>query len=140
MQNIIFNTGFNTDPDKWSEIHGLVNDEPSMTQQSFASESDINTIVKRFGVTGELPNVVPAQFGDFTNVTDYQTAMNAVREAGGAFMALDANLRAHFNNDPAQFVDFVSDENNRSKAVELGLVMPPPPTPSVSIPEGDAKP
>lgn len=135
MRNVVFNTGYNTDSDQWSEIYGSENNEPSVTQQSFASDADINTIVKRFGVTGELPNVVPAQYGDFSNVTDYQSAMNAVREAGGAFMALDADLRAHFQNDPALFVDFVSNDANRAKAIELGLVMPP----SAVIPEGDVK-
>lgn len=133
MKAPIFNTGYNTDPEKWSEIHGTPNDEPSVTQQSFASECDINTIVKRFGVTGELPNVVPAQYGDFTGVTDYQSALNAVREAGVGFMSMDADIRAHFDNDPAKFVAFVSDEKNRSKAQELGLVMAP-------IPAGDVKP
>ena len=45
--------------------------------------------------------------------------------ADDAFMALPAAVRERFNNDPAELVDFVSDVNNRSEAIDLGLIPPP---------------
>ena len=40
-------------------------------------------------------------------------------------MALDANVRKRFHNDPAELIDFVSDEKNRDEAVRLGLLQIP---------------
>lgn len=96
---------------------------PSMTQQSFKDECDINEIVRRFGLTGELPeNFRAPQSGDFTGVTDFQTAMNAVIEAQAQFDSLPAHIREEFRNDPQRLMDFVSDDKNKDRAIELGLV------------------
>lgn len=81
--------------------------------QSAKDECDINTIVARFGIGGEMPPVgrMPT-YGDFTTVTDYRTALHAVRAAEERFMALPADVRRSFDNDPAAFVDFCADEKN----------------------------
>lgn len=100
---------------------------PSMTQQQFAEEVDINTIVKRFGLTGQLPTTVKVPMtGDFIGVNDFQSAMNAVRRAEEGFMELPAELRAQFDNSPQKLMAFVADEKNRDKAVEMGLINKPP--------------
>lgn len=97
--------------------------DPSLAQQHAKDESDINTIVKRFGLTGELPSGVRMpEYGDFTGATDYHSSLNAVRAADAAFMQLPAHIRTRFNNDAGAFVDFCSDENNRAEAEKLGLV------------------
>lgn len=99
---------------------------PSLAQQSFAEEVDINTIVRRFGISGQLPqNVRAPTFGDFENIPNYHDAMNAIRQADESFNAMPAEVRYRFNNDPGRFVEFVSDENNRAEAIRLGLVVPP---------------
>jgi len=96
------------------------------TQQQFKEECDINTIVRRFGLTGKLPdNVRVPVSGDFTGVTDFQTAMNSVRRATEDFMALPADLRKRFGNDPQLLMEFMADPNNREDAVKLGLVNKP---------------
>lgn len=99
---------------------------PSMTQQQFAEEVDINTIVRRFGLTGKLPEGIRVPtFGDFEDIPSYHEAMNAIRRSDEAFNAMPAEVRYRFNNDPGRFVEFVSDENNRGEAIRLGLVVPP---------------
>lgn len=101
-------------------------DSPSLTKQSFADECDINTIVRNFGLTGELPsNVRPPQYGDFIGVVDYQTALNAVIAADDAFMEMPAEVRARFHNDPASFVDFCSNPDNKDEMLRLGLAVAP---------------
>lgn len=96
---------------------------PSRTQQHFAEEVDINTIVKRFGLTGELPKDVPMVLqGDFTNVVDFQSAMDMVVQARESFDAQPASVRARFDNDPQKFLSFVSDRDNLDEAIKLGLV------------------
>lgn len=96
---------------------------PSRTQQHFAEEVDINTIVRRFGLTGELPQGVPHVLqGDFTNVVDFQSAMDMVVAAREAFMLQPAEVRARFRNDPQEFLDFVSSKDNLDEAIKFGLV------------------
>lgn len=137
VDSLFLRTGLNYDRDAASLETGIVNDEPSMTKQSFAEECDINSIVERFGLTGELPtDVRMPQYADFEQVIDYHTAMNAVVSARESFDQMPAHVRARFNNDPAAFVDFCSDEGNRDEAVKLGLVPPSKPD-SVEPVKGD---
>lgn len=128
MSKVFLRTEFNYDPDEVSLASGLACDpDESMTQQQFAEECDINTIVRRFGLTGELPSDVRMpQSGDFTSVGDFHSAMNLVREAEEQFMLLPAELRLRFGNDPGQLLAFLDVEGNREEAVRLGLVNKPP--------------
>lgn len=133
---------YNYDTTKASDEAGEKNTEPSMTKQSFAEEADINTIVKRFHLTGELPNNVRMPtYGDFTDVPTFQDAMNAIRTATESFNAMPADIRAKFHNDPAEFVAFCDDPENYDQAKKWGLVNPnktEPPAPGPlpgSIPE-----
>lgn len=114
----------NYDVDAASAASGLACDEPTLTQQHFAEEADINTIVRRFKITGELPSAqtVPT-FADFEEAVDYHQALNQLRHAEEAFMALPAEVRRRFENDPGRLVAFVSDEANRAEAEGLGLVV-----------------
>lgn len=120
---IFIRSQFNYDTDMVSEETGLECKDPSLAQQHQKEEADINTIVRRFGLTGELPeNIRMPQYGDFLGITDYQSALNAVQAANESFAELTAEVRAHFNNDPEQFVSFCLDERNYDEAVKLGLV------------------
>lgn len=122
-KSIFIRTAYNYDADEVSGETGLVCPEPTMAQQQFRDEADINTIMERFGRTGELiaPVRMP-EYGDFSGINDYHSAMNAILAAQCSFDALSASLRARFDNDPAKFVEFCLDDNNREEAVKLGLV------------------
>lgn len=116
-------SAYNYDRDSVSTETGLKCEDESLTKQSFAEECDINTIVRRFGVDGILPqNVRMPTYDDFTMVTDFKSAMDAVAKARESFDAMPAAVRAKFQNDPAAFVDFCSDDKNLDEAVKLGLV------------------
>lgn len=127
----MFNTGNNFDPQKWSLESGLACDPAGkVTKDSFAEECDINTIVRRFGLTGQLPTDVRApMYGDFSEAMDYQSALHAVMAAQDSFMAMPAEVRQRFGNDPGAFVDFCSDPRNHAEAVELGLAVRPASSP-----------
>ena len=76
---VFLRTPYNYDTDEASEASGLKCLDESKTKQSFQEEADINTIVRRFGLTGQLPSGIQAPtYGDFTEVTDFHTAMNAI--------------------------------------------------------------
>lgn len=126
-----FRTGYNYDRDAASdEVALFCPPEEGMTQQQFAEEVDINTIVRRFGLTGELPqNPRPPLIGDFSGITDFKSAMDAVVNAQEGFMEFPAELRAKFDNDPQRMLEFVSDAKNKDKALEMGLIAPAPEKP-----------
>lgn len=133
-------TPYNYDVDKVSDETGLECPDPSLAQQNFKDESDINYIVRQFGLTGELPNqTISPQYGDFTGVLDYHSAVNAVLAAQDEFMDLPAQMRARFDNDPAKLIDFLGKEENREEAIKLGLVVMPISEPS-ETPVGEVKP
>lgn len=118
-------SAYNYDRNKASDESGLTCEGESLTKQSFKAECDINEIVRRFGLTGELPIGVRAPtYGDFADVFDYHSAMNAIARAGEAFDAMPAEVRARFHNDPGEFLEFVNNDGNRDEAVKLGLVLP----------------
>ncbi len=111
------------DRDKNSDSAKLVFTRPSRTKQSFRDECDINNILRQFNVTGELRvGSVQPQYGDFSGITDYQSALNAVMAAQDSFLQLPAKVRAKFDNDPALFVEFASDEANRDEMKAMGLL------------------
>lgn len=114
---------FNYDTDEATNETGIECKDKTLTQQHLAEEADINTIVKRFNLTGQLPtNVRMPTSGDFTNVPSFDEAMHALVQAREAFQAMPANVRARFHNNPAELVAFCDDPENLQEARKLGLV------------------
>ena len=101
----------------------------SRTKQSFADECNINKIIAKFRKTGMISHLkaTGGHYGDFTGVTDYRQALDAIREADASFATLPADIRRRFDNDPAQFLQFVSNPENAEALKDMGLV---PKTPS----------
>lgn len=107
-------------------------DARDRTQQSQAAETDINGIVRRFKVTGVVPQGVRVPtYGDFTGVSDFRSAMDAIIAAEKSFMSMSSDVRSRFGNDPATFVEFCSDPKNLDEMRKFGLAVPPkaPPEP-----------
>lgn len=129
-------TPYNYDTNKASDESGLACKDPTLAKQSFAEDADINTIVRRFQLTGELPkDVRMPTYGDFTGISNFHEALNAIAIAEESFYAMPAQIRARFDNDPEKFVAFCSDDNNRKEAERMGLV-PATPEPKPT-PQGD---
>lgn len=114
----------NYDVEAVSDETGLHCMDESLTVQSEAEDADINVIVKRFGLTGQLPrDVRMPTYGDFNGVSDYREALDAVRAADASFMALPASVRSRFGNDAAAFVDFCSNADNLDELRAMGLAV-----------------
>lgn len=98
----------------------------SRTKQAFKSECDINNILKKYATTGVLPDMIKQnpQYGDFSNVEEYQTSMNIVIRANDQFNALSSELRDRFQNDPSKFLEFCDNPQNSEELVKLGLAIP----------------
>jgi phage internal scaffolding protein len=95
----------------------------SRTQQQFKDDVDINNVLRQYDKHGLIThvNTAKAEYGDFTEVNEYQEAINTVRDAEGRFMEMPSNIRAFFDNDPGAFVEFVTNPDNADKLVEMGL-------------------
>ena len=116
-------TPYNYDTIAASNESGLACEEPTLAQQQFKDECDINNILRQFNITGLLPeNPVSPRYGDFTNAVDYHSALNAVIAAQSEFDALPAQLRARFDNDPENLINFLDNPENLDEAISLGLV------------------
>lgn len=118
---------------------GLLCEDESLAIQSAKEECDINTLVRRFGITGQLPQGVRMPtYGDFTSVGDFRDAQDALISARESFMALPADVRRRFDNDAGLFVDFCSDPNNLEECRKMGLAPPQEAQPPEKIfKEGD---
>lgn len=137
-KQIFFKTPYNHDTNEESDKYALTCRDASMTQQSQAEEADINTIVRRFGITGHLPNIpLPPLLADFDEVFDFQTAMNTANLAKQSFMQLPADVRDAFRNDPHRFVSTIDNmlnvqdpaqrEENLTVLRAMGLAVTPGP-------------
>lgn len=96
---------------------------PDKTVQSEKDNCDINVILRRFRVTGQMPpgsTRVPS-YGDYDAAGDFQSAMNVIREAQEQFAALPSGVRARFGNDPQMFLEFCSKPENVDEMLKMGL-------------------
>lgn len=137
---------FNSRYSVTGEKPGIKFTDPSATLQSFKDDADINCIIARYENTGVLVDpAVPVsrtpEFGDFSDMPDYQTAQNVLVSANNAFYALPSNIRERFGNDPAVYFQFVQSlekgSDDYDEAVRLGIVNKPvdssPQVPSGSV-------
>jgi len=95
------------------------------TKQEFADECDINILMSRYQSFGQIPNLNERepQYLDATGF-DYQEHMQFIAGANTMFAELPSRIRNRFDNDPAKFLDFTSNPNNRSEMAEMGLLKP----------------
>lgn len=125
-------TPYNYSMDQASVDTGLECLDPSLAQQHERDDADINVIMRRFGQGHALPESFRApQYGDFTGVGDFRSALDAVRQAEASFMSMPPDLRARFHNNPQELLEFLGDVGNRSEAMKLGLIPEPPGQPAV---------
>jgi len=141
MVTFDFRTGYN-----FRFVHpGFTCVGPSMTQQHFKDECDINAIIARHDTTGLWSNpvdLVKARqplFDDFSVLPDFMDAQNFLNEAGDLFNALPSGIRRRFDNNPAELLEFLADPANASEAVALGLVSAPAPSEPVAEPASPIK-
>ncbi len=106
---------------------------PSKTKQSFKDECNINNIMNKYMKDGliEHTNEHRGKYINLPEFDDYHDALNQIQDANEAFASLTSQLRGRFENDPAKFLEFVLDENNRDEINSLGLgVIPDAPAPA----------
>jgi len=93
------------------------------TKQSFKDECDINKIMAKYQKTGAIAHVNQhgANYG-FATSLDFSEAMRLIKTAQDMFDGLPSSIRTRFANDPAQFLDFVQNADNKAEMQKLGLI------------------
>lgn len=82
---------------KRANLVATVNTEPTMTDQSGVEDSDINVIVKRYGVYGTVPSgMKQPQFGQDTS--DWPTDLAQAMEVARSLNTLRQNLPEQLRN------------------------------------------
>lgn len=109
--------------------HDRVTADPvgkSRTKQAFKDEVDINEILRKHekGLLTDHLNEHQGQYGDFIIAGDFHSHMNLIKEAENAFMTIPAEIRAKFNNDPAEFLAFAQDPEKLDEMRKMGLAPP----------------
>ena len=112
-------------------VSGLTCLKPSMTSQEFKEECNINVLLKKYAVQAKLlglplseviPQPTSDNFGDFTDVDDFQTAMNRVAEVNNMFSNLPADIRDQCNNKPENFLRMLHDDKRYKEFVDRGIL------------------
>lgn len=124
-----FRTQYDVDIRKPKE--GIVFEKPSRTVQSEADMCDLNRIMDRyalpeaFAFARSVPDTREAMYGDFSTLEDYQTSIEVVRKAEEDFANMPSNIRAYFDNNPANMLQFIQEsDKNYEEGVKLGLFKP----------------
>jgi phage internal scaffolding protein len=122
------NIGFKT-PYSGSRYRVSLECGPGLAQQHFKDECDVNRILSKYQKTGLIDHVNHFQgdYADLSAVPDFQESLNAVLDAQAAFDTLPSTIRKQFDNDPAAFLDFVHNPDNRDEMVKMGLAKAPAP-------------
>lgn len=97
---------------------------PSMTDQSFKQEVNVNAIMAKFKKTGQIGHVRQnrGQYLDVSNTPNLMEAFARVRKAEESFATLPAAVREKLRNDPANLSGFLNDPKNREMLEEYGVL------------------
>ena len=104
------------------------NEEPTMAQQQFKDDCDINHIIKKYQQTGQITHMARKNgvYADVSKISGktYLEALNTVLNANEAFDALPSEIRERFQNDPAELLKFMQDPKNYDEGVKIGIFEP----------------
>lgn len=122
----MWKTPFNHDTDLESLASGTACRDPSKTQQQFAKDADINEILRKFMLGGDLPVHGSPVYQDAEEEFDLQNQIVTRHQVEEAWNALPAAVR-NILRTPETFVRYI-DECSRTghydELIELGLVDP----------------
>ncbi len=90
------------------------------TKQSFKDSCDINKLLEKGAKAGGLSHLQRhgARYGDFANI-DWENLPLQLAEGNQVFQELPAELKKEFNQNPAEFFNYVTDPQNEGRLHEL---------------------
>ena len=117
MDKVEVRTPYNYDRDEVSKNTALVCKEETLAQQNMKSETDLNVMIRKYGV---LPaqEVNWKEFDATIIPKDYHEIKNMMLEAEEAYAGLPADIRAMTDNDPEKFIALVDAQRAAIKKAE----------------------
>lgn len=117
------NTPFRSAYSKKLQISLSFPESSPHTRQEFKEECDINNIMAQYMQSGEFFHINESapQYLDCTG-EDFRQHMDYIAGAFSMFEELPSAIRSRFDNDPAEFLDFCSQEKNRPELADMGLL------------------
>lgn len=136
---VFFKTPYNHDRDEEVRLTSLTCTDPSLTDQSFKDDVDINTIVDRLMKTGEVNIPLPEHFGDQSEIPSLYEAAQRIAENNATFYKLSPKIRNEFMNDPLRWaaqVDLDLAQGNVENLQRMGIDihLKPPAAPQAGTP------
>lgn len=110
---------------------GITFKKPSLTQQCFKEQCDINNILEsysqqaramRANIADLLPPIDSQDFADISNMEDFLTAQNKIAKVTQIFEQMPSNVRPEFGDDPANFIAALGDSQKYSQLADLGVL------------------
>jgi len=97
--------------------------QETAVEQNGKDAHDINCTMARI-FRGEFQDreMNRGMYGDFSHITDYQSAKQQLLAAEATFSMLPAEIRNRFDNDPAKVLSFIADPANIDECVKMGLL------------------
>lgn len=101
----------------------LFDNKSSLTEQHHGETVKIHNILKQYQNTGFVQHVAARspQFADMTSAPDFYEAQVIIANANSMFEEIPATIRKEFDNDPGQFLDFISNPENKEQIEAFGL-------------------
>lgn len=92
------------------------------TKQSEKDACDINQIMARYIKTGNIThaNRYQPEYG-YASEFDFRESLQLIQNGQDMFDELPAETRKEFHNNPAEFLEFVQNPENKEKLIEMGL-------------------
>jgi len=101
-------------------------DEVIRVEQAHKDEVNINNIVKRHGMDLIAKTAALQQFKyDDNPNNDFQETMNMILKAEKSFSSVPSEIRKQFDNNPAKFMDFIHNGDNKQQLIDWGLAKAP---------------
>lgn len=104
-------------------------------EQSHKDEVNINNIVKRHGadLIAKTASLVQLRYDDVTT-NDFQETMQLIVKGNETFMSLPHEVREEFRNDPARYMDYIRNPENKQDLIDRGwMIGPEPEEPPVQV-------
>lgn len=101
-----------------------VSEKPSLTDESFKQECDIDFIISNFVQRGIEPPEHQVQYGKQFTSADFEKSLATITECKSAFECLPAIEKEKFNNSVTNFLDFISNPVNLKVSYEKGYIDP----------------
>ena len=111
------------DPNKRRRVSVDFTNDPGKTEQCHKKDCDIRVIMRKAERQGVLEHVnrYKGQYMDLPDVPSFHEAMNIIATADQMFETVPSHIRKKFGNDPAEYLKFMQNPENRDAIEALGL-------------------